>query len=171
MRINAFGQKCLRKILKIFWHEHISNHEIYNISGRRPKTDIVQEKRLKLYNIVSDKESGNLKKQVMDWNMTSKRCVGRPRITWNNNINKDIGCSMSDKNLSIPSPPIIEQAPTITPQLKNILIQIPSPRPNRTKRPSKMYFDEIWQHDSPDKLIRIRPKRVRIANPRFISNV
>ena len=77
---------------------------------------------------------------------------------------------MSDKNLSIPSPPIIEQALTITPQLENILIQIPSPRPNRTKRPNKKYFDEIWQYDSPDKLIRTSPKRVRIANPRFISN-
>ena len=46
-RLNVFHQRCLRKILKISYLDHITNEEVLRRSQARPSHQIVTERRVK----------------------------------------------------------------------------------------------------------------------------
>ena len=82
--LNVFHQRCLRKILKVTYKDHITNEEILLWAISRKLSDIVTERRFRMvghaYTTLTRSSSGK-GSNIVDssgW----RRKTGRPRKTW-----------------------------------------------------------------------------------------
>ena len=89
-RLNAFHQRCLRRILKVSYRDHITNVEILKRTGQREIGDVLMERRLRWYGHVARMAEERIPKIVMKWKPTGKRRRGRPRLTWRHTIETDL---------------------------------------------------------------------------------
>mgnify|MGYP003407336564 FL=1 len=46
-KLDTFHQRCLRRILKVTWKDHVTNEEILRRTGQRRLRDSIAERRLK----------------------------------------------------------------------------------------------------------------------------
>ena len=82
--------KCLRKILKVYWPMmKISKEEIRESSGTRTVDDQVRTKRWKWLGHVLKMPSDKFSKIALTWAPEGKRRRGRPRETWRRTVNKE----------------------------------------------------------------------------------
>ena len=66
--MQAFINRCLRKILRIRWPETITNEKLWERTGQKPL-----DRQIK-------------KKMVLDWNPQGKRMRGWPKKTWKRTV-------------------------------------------------------------------------------------
>ena len=90
-RLEAFHQRCLRRILKIRWQHHVRNDDVLI---RAKSTNIethIASMRLRWFGHVSRMpKSDRLPPLLLDWIPThGKRSRGRPRKTWLDCIRED----------------------------------------------------------------------------------
>ena len=75
--------RCLRKLLKISWRDHVTNDDVRQRSGQRKLSEIVQERRLKMLGHILRMTEERLPKTSLEWTPTGgKRERGRPVSTW-----------------------------------------------------------------------------------------
>ena len=48
-KIDSFDQRCQRRILRIHYSQHVSNHEVRRLTDCIPASEIIQSRRLKLF--------------------------------------------------------------------------------------------------------------------------
>ena len=89
-RLNAFHQRCLRRILGITYKDRIKNEVILDRTNQRQLTDIIQERRLRWLGHVFRMDDNRFPKQTLKWAPIGKRGRGRPKLTWRNTIEKDL---------------------------------------------------------------------------------
>ena len=80
--VDTFQNKCLRKILKIKWEDHIKNSEINKRTGIKPVSQEIQRKRWKFIGHMLRKDPGNDFNVALSWAPEGKRKRGRPKTTW-----------------------------------------------------------------------------------------
>ena len=93
-RIQAFENKCLRRLLRISYKDHKTNDFVWDsVSGlagpQEPLLSIVKRRKLKWFGHVTRHDS--LCKTVMQGTVEGGRSKGRPRKNWMDNIKEWTG--------------------------------------------------------------------------------
>ena len=87
-KLQTFINACLRKILRIYWPETISNSALWEQAGQTPvKEDITLRKWKWVGHTLRRPES--ITRQALTWNPQGKRRQGRPRNTWRRDLEKE----------------------------------------------------------------------------------
>ena len=87
--IDTFQNKCLRKILKIKWEDHINNEELNERSGVRPVSQEVCRRRWKFIGHMLRKDPENDCNVALGWAPEGRRKRGRPKVTWRRTVENE----------------------------------------------------------------------------------
>ena len=89
-KLEVFQNKCLRRILKIFWPNIISNEELRNRAGISPIAEVIQKRRWQWLGHVLRMSTQSIPRTALRWTPLGRRNRGRPKETWRRTIDKDL---------------------------------------------------------------------------------
>jgi len=81
-KLGVFHPTCLRRVLRRFWHNHLSNKELYEATGSTPVSILIQVKRWRWigHGLRTNPDSNS--RTALTWAPEGKRRQGLPRETW-----------------------------------------------------------------------------------------
>jgi len=85
-RLQVFVNKCLRRLIKCFWPNTITNEELLR---QTRQVDIEKEIRKRKWRWIGHtlrKTPNDITRLSLEWNPQGKRKVGRPAITWKRTV-------------------------------------------------------------------------------------
>lgn len=88
-QLDTFQTKCLRKILKIFWPNKISNEDLYKRTNCKPITAIVKKQRWTWVGHILRMIPSDPTRIALTWAPDGRRKRGRPKLTWRQMIIKE----------------------------------------------------------------------------------
>ena len=89
-RVEAFHQRCLRRILRIQWYRRISNEEVLERAGIEGIAAFVGSNRLRWFGHLIRMPAERTPNRLYKWQPThGRRSRGRPRTTWSSCILND----------------------------------------------------------------------------------
>ena len=80
-KIDAFHNRCLRKICRIFWPNKISNVDLYKKTGCNSAVLEIKRRRLRWLGHVLRMSQDSIPKVALRWIPPGKRKRGRPKMT------------------------------------------------------------------------------------------
>jgi len=90
-KLNVFHQRCLRKILKVTYKDHITNVEILLWAHSRKLSDIVTERRFRMAGHILRLPDHRAAKVAISWPPADgMRKTGRPKKTWRITFQQDL---------------------------------------------------------------------------------
>ena len=89
-QVQTFINKCLRRILRVYWPEVIFNKDLWVRTGQEPIVTTIKRRRWKWIGHTLREGERNIARHAMDWNPQGTRKRGRPRIKWRRSIQKDL---------------------------------------------------------------------------------
>ncbi|KAK3546988.1 hypothetical protein QTP86_007917 [Hemibagrus guttatus] len=89
-KLEVFQNKCLRRILKIFWPNTISNEELRRRTGANSIQETIQKRRWRWLGHVCRMPPDSLPRIALRWTPQGKRNRGRPKETWRRTVEKDL---------------------------------------------------------------------------------
>ena len=89
-QIQSFINRCLRRILKIWWPACISNQDLWDHTGQLPPPLQIRKRKLTWIGHTLKKDEGNITRQALRWNPQGKRKRGRPKITWRRSLEQEM---------------------------------------------------------------------------------
>jgi hypothetical protein len=91
-RIQAFENKCVRKLLRISWTEMMTTERVYKLAGTTSELlGHIKSRKLRYFGHVMRQEKDSIEKCVMTGLVEGNRGRGRPRICWIDNITTWMG--------------------------------------------------------------------------------
>ena len=81
-KIQTFINKCLRRILGIYWPNRISNQELWERTNQMTPINQLKKRKWTWIGHTLRKEAGSITRKALQWNPQGKRKQGRPRNTW-----------------------------------------------------------------------------------------
>jgi hypothetical protein len=85
-KLQVFIKKCLRKILRIFQPDQITNKELWKRT-KQPRIDLqIRKRKWGWLGHTLRKPSEVIAGQALEWNSQGKRSRGRPRNTWRRTV-------------------------------------------------------------------------------------
>jgi hypothetical protein len=85
-KLQVFIKKCLRKILRIFWLDEITNRALRKCTNQ-PRIDLqIRKHKWEWLGHTLRKSSGDIARQALEWNPQGKRGRGRPKNTWGRTV-------------------------------------------------------------------------------------
>ena len=116
-RLDAFQNKCIRKILHINWKQKKSNDSIWGVTKQLSIQEMLWKRRLRYHRHLSPMDMKRLPKLAMNWVPGNKRRCGRPPGCLLNVIEKDL--KVLDPNLDLKTyEPIVQNRA----QYRNLMI-------------------------------------------------
>ena len=88
--LEVFQNKCLRKILRIYWPNKISNTELHERTGMQPISLEVKRRRWKWIRHVCRMPLTSIPRVAMRWTPGGKRARGRPKETWRRSVEREM---------------------------------------------------------------------------------
>lgn len=89
-KLQVFVNRCLRRILQIFWPNTISNLDLH----RKCNQDLIEnEIRRRKWGWIGHtlrRDANNIARQALDWNPQGQRKRGAPRRTWRRSLDTEI---------------------------------------------------------------------------------
>ena len=89
-KLEVFQNKCLRRILLIYWPQTISNYELRRRTGTEPITQQVCRKRWKWIGHVLRMPTAALPRVALRWTPDGHRKRGRLKETWRRTVEKEM---------------------------------------------------------------------------------
>lgn len=89
-KIQVFINGCLRKILRIYWPETISNVDLWSVSTQKPIDEEVRRRKWNWIGHVLRRSDTNIAKQSLTYNPQGRRRRGRPKQTWKRTVEAEI---------------------------------------------------------------------------------
>ena len=89
-KLDAFQQRCLRRVLKITFRDRVTNAEIYERTDTRQLSQMIAERRMKYAGHVMRIATERLPHTAINWKPEGRRKRGRPRLTWRRTFLKDL---------------------------------------------------------------------------------
>ena len=89
-KLDAFQQRCLRKILKITYRERITNEEVYRRTVTKPLSQTIEKSRMRYAGHVIRMSADRDPKVALKWRPEGRRRRGRPRLTWRRTFEQDL---------------------------------------------------------------------------------
>ena len=82
--------KCLRRILRIFWPQTMSNYKLRRRTGTEPITQLDRRKRWKWIGHVLRMPPAALPRVALRWTPDGRRKRGRLKETWRRTVEKEM---------------------------------------------------------------------------------
>ncbi|XP_073671663.1 uncharacterized protein [Paramisgurnus dabryanus] len=89
-KLSTFHTKSLRKILKIFWPNKISNEDLLSRCNQENMPTIIMKRRWQWIGHVLRKEDGSIIKTALHWTPDGRRKRGRPKVTWRRMVEQEL---------------------------------------------------------------------------------
>jgi len=85
-KLQVFINKSLRKILRIFWPDRITNNELWKRT-KQPRIDLqIRKRKWGWLGHTLRKSTDDITRQALEWNPQGKRSRGRPKNTWRRTV-------------------------------------------------------------------------------------
>jgi len=85
-RLQVFINKSLRKILRIFWPDRITNNELWKRT-KQPKINLkIRKRKWGWLGHTLRKLTDDITRQALEWNPQGKRNRRRPKNTWQRTV-------------------------------------------------------------------------------------
>ena len=81
-RLQAFKNRCLRRIINIHWPETISNKNLLERTKQEPIEYEVTRRKWRWIGHTLRKSGQSVTRESLQWNPQGQRKRGRPRMTW-----------------------------------------------------------------------------------------
>lgn len=89
-KIQSFVNRCLRRILRIFWPNTISNEDLHTRADMEPIATIIKKRKWRWIGHTLRRPDTSTTRQALDWNPQGTRRRGRPSKTWRRTINQEL---------------------------------------------------------------------------------
>ena len=87
--IDVFQNKCLRKILKVQWKDHVSTEELLKRAEMEPLSQEVMRRRWKMIGHILRKDKNCDEGIALTWAPEGRRRRGRPKTTWRRTVERE----------------------------------------------------------------------------------
>ena len=94
-----FDMRCQRRLLRVFWQQHIGNHSIRERTKQPTASSILRQRRLRWFGHLHRMPSSLSARRVYDFTPNIhgwKRPRGRPKTTWADSIKHDLNSAGLD---------------------------------------------------------------------------
>ena len=88
--LDVFQTWCLRRILRIFWPNTISNKDLYRRTTTIPISEEIQKRRWRWIGQICRMQPDSIPRVALRWALAGKRNRGRPRETWRKSISREM---------------------------------------------------------------------------------
>ena len=98
-RLDVFDMRCQRRLLRVFWQQHISNQTIRERTKRPTASSLLRQRRMRWFVHLHPMLSSLPVRRVIDFNPNIhgwKRPRGRPKTRWADSIKHDINSAGLD---------------------------------------------------------------------------
>jgi hypothetical protein len=89
-RLQVFVNKYLRKIMKVWWLNKISNERLWEITNQETLEKTIKIIKRKWIGHTWRRPSNEITPQALEWNPPGKRSRGRSRNTWRRTVEKEL---------------------------------------------------------------------------------
>ncbi|XP_061188858.1 uncharacterized protein LOC133197034 [Saccostrea echinata] len=89
-KLSTFHTKSLRRILRIFWPNTISNQDLLNRCQQEDMATIIIRRRWNWLGHVLRRDSDSIIKTALFWTPEGKRKRGRPKVTWRRTVEAEL---------------------------------------------------------------------------------
>ena len=89
-KLSTFHTTCLRKILRIFWPNKISNENLLERCNTEDLETLITRRRWQWIGHVLRMDRDSITKTSLHWTPEGKRKQGRPKETWRRTVNAEI---------------------------------------------------------------------------------
>lgn len=89
-KLRSFHTTCLRRILRIFWPEKISNKDLLRRCKQEDMDAIITRRRWKWIGHVLRGNPQSITRTALHWTPDGKRRRGRPRTTWRRTVESEM---------------------------------------------------------------------------------
>ena len=87
--VDVFHNRCLRRIFKICWLDHMSTEELLERARMKPLSDEIKCRRWKMIGHIMRQDRNNDCNIALTWAPEGKRKRGRPKTTWRRTVEKE----------------------------------------------------------------------------------
>ena len=95
-KLQAFVNRCLRRIVGIWWPRTISNQRLWQLTNQKPIEKEIMRRKYGWVGHTLRKSSDEIVYTALQWNPQGSRNRGRPRWTWIRCVNKETGKSFNE---------------------------------------------------------------------------
>ena len=123
-----FDMRCQRRLLRVFWQQHISNH---SIRERTKQPTILRQRRLRWFGHLHRMSSSLPARRVYDFNPNTHGWNiprGRPKTTWADSIKHDLNSAGLDTT---------NAAQMVDPSERSLLADCLRSNPSKARKSSK----------------------------------
>ncbi|KAI8429779.1 hypothetical protein MSG28_000319 [Choristoneura fumiferana] len=89
-KLQVFVNKCLRRILGVYWPQTITNTRLWELTSQKPIGKEILLRKWRWIGHVLRRPHAHLAKQALEWQAAGSRRPGGPRITWRGSVDKEI---------------------------------------------------------------------------------
>ena len=89
-KLQSFINRCLRRILRIYWPQTISNEELWKTTNQEPIETTIRRRTWRWIGHTLRKKESDITRQALEWNPQGSRKRGRPRETWRRSVHRDL---------------------------------------------------------------------------------
>jgi len=89
-KLSTFHTKSLRKILRIFWPQTISNKDLLSWCEQEGMGTIIMQRRWRWIGHVIRKDNESITKTALYWTPEGRRKCGRPKNTWRRTVKTEL---------------------------------------------------------------------------------
>ena len=87
-KLDVFQTRCLRRIMRIFWPQTISNADLHKRTNTKPLSQEIKRRRWRWIGHVCRMYPDSITRVAMRWTPPGKRKRGRPKETWRRPVEK-----------------------------------------------------------------------------------
>ena len=98
-RLDVFDMRCQRRLLRVFWQQHVSNQSIRERTKQPTASSLLRQRRLRWFGHLHRMPSSLPVRRVFDFNPNIhgwKRSIGRPKTRWADSIKHDLNSAGLD---------------------------------------------------------------------------
>ena len=85
-KLSSFHTKNLRKIVRIFWPQIISNQDLFDECQQESIETTIARRRWRWIGHILRKDQGSIPRVAVEWKPEGHRKRGRPRMTWRRTV-------------------------------------------------------------------------------------
>ena len=90
-KLDVFDQRCLRRVLKVRWQQHVTNETIKERARQEALSVKVGRARLRWFGHINRMNNNRIAKQTTEWRpREGKRRTGRQRMSWKTTVERDL---------------------------------------------------------------------------------
>lgn len=95
-KLQVFINRCLRRMLGIFWPRTISNDRLWKLTYQQPIQSDMKRRKYNWLGHTLRKNTNSIAHSALEWNPQGRRSRGRPKTTWRMTILKETSKSISE---------------------------------------------------------------------------